>query len=172
MVSMSRRVLGAGLAVAVIAFTPGVTRADVIISVPDKIDWHCTPEEQCPTGVVCEYGSLDRIDVGADCRADAKRKGWERRCREGGPSGGKEVFCPLGATGNWTMRRRPVKDVPDSVEVPEAEATNTDPPQDAGPATLPPEPPRSTTNSCAVGNAGLGAVWLVLAFTLLRRRRS
>ncbi|MBZ5707770.1 hypothetical protein [Nannocystis pusilla] len=170
---MHRRVLASGLAVAVIAFTPGAARADVIISLPDRIDLHCTLEEQCPTGVVCEYGSLDRIAVGADCRAEARKKGWERRCRYGGPSGGTEVFCPLGATGSWAMPGRPVKDVPDSVEVPgaEAEPASAPPSPAGGPATLPPEPPRSTTNSCAVGDAGLGAVWLVLAFTLLRRRR-
>lgn len=96
------------LTVALLALAPRASRADIPPS-PDSPDAHCTPAEQCPSGIYCPYSNHpgkapdpNEVPVGRECRQNAAAKGLERRCRNGGNYNGSDLFCPKGETGSWS----------------------------------------------------------------------
>ncbi len=93
---------------ALLGVSPRAARAD-IPPPPDSPDAHCTPAEQCPSGVYCPYShhpgrppAPDEENVGQACRQDASAKGLQQRCRNGGNYSGQDLFCPKGETGSWS----------------------------------------------------------------------
>lgn len=153
------------LAAAAAVFVPSPARADIPPD-PDSPDAHCSQAEQCPTGEYCDYAfspgapEEEWKHVGEDCRKAVAAKGLERRCRDGGNYGGRELYCPPGASGSWTP--------------PGVKATSTPEPEKPEPAKpgKPPEPGKPSAGGCAVdgGGPGFALAWLVLPLALLRRR--
>jgi hypothetical protein len=172
---MSSRAFRAVLAGMAVACAPAVALADIPPD-PDSPDAHCSLAEQCPGGEFCDYAFMpgqpeaEWKHVGADCRTAVAAKGLQRRCRDGGNYSGQELFCPPGATGSWS---------PDGKTTPPAPANGTSEPakpvaaasEPAKPAAAASEAAKPGTSSCALGSAGTGVGWLVLAFALRRRRR-
>jgi hypothetical protein len=92
--------LFARVALLSILAAPCIAWADALPGDPDDVFYHCTPEEQCPTGSeMCSatHGPAGQRPVDAECAARATAKKLERRCY--GKNG--HLFCPAGATGSW-----------------------------------------------------------------------
>lgn len=84
------------LAVTVLA---GLLTFALLRATTNPADAHCSPEEQCAAGIFCpQDGGRNKVSVGQECRANAHRKGFERRCQSG-RGAGFELYCPPGATG-------------------------------------------------------------------------
>ncbi|MBZ5710590.1 hypothetical protein [Nannocystis pusilla] len=171
---MSTRASWLVLAAATVALLPGAALADIPPD-PDSPDANCSREKQCPTGEFCDYSFMPGQPesewklVGEECRTAAAAKGLQRRCRDGGNYSGVELFCPPGATGSWSPPGTKTAPAPESHKPAPALAPASEPAK-PGPAPAS-EPAKPATSSCAVGSAGAGAGWLVLAIALLRRRR-
>jgi len=161
---------------AVIALVPGAALADIPPD-PDSPDANCSKDKQCPTGEFCDYAfnpgapESEWKHVGEECRTAVAAKGLQRRCRDGGNYSGGELFCPPGATGSWSPPGAKTSPAAEPKPAPASEPTK---PASASEPTKPApasESAKPATSSCALGEAGAGAGWLVLAFALLRRRR-
>ncbi|MCY0991246.1 hypothetical protein OV203_29135 [Nannocystis sp. ILAH1] len=176
MSSRAYRVVLAGMAVACM---PAVALADIPPD-PDSPDAHCSLAEQCPGGEFCDYAFMpgqpeaEWKHVGADCRTAVAAKGLQRRCRDGGNYSGQELFCPPGAKGSWSADGKAAPPAPTPApangtsEPAKPVAAASEPTRPAAGAS---EPAKPATSSCALGGAGTGVGWLVLAFALRRRRR-
>lgn len=137
---------------------PAVARADIPPD-PDSADAHCTPAEQCPSGVYCDYAFRpgqpdgDWKEVGAACRADAEGRGLERRCRNGGNYGGKNLYCPRGEKGSWSPG-----------------GASSAPPAPTPASPTAPSPAKSG-GFCSVRDASGASLLALLPLLALRRRR-
>lgn len=121
----------------------------------------CTPDDQCPSGVLCPYAfDPDEPDgewqeLGADCREFALESGLQWRCQDGDELAGDALYCP-------SDDDRPLG--------PDAFANRGDPSS----APKPPKPPKPKAKGCTVHDDADGAGLLALAgllLTRLRRRR-
>lgn len=146
-----------GLAAATLA---APARADIPPD-PDSADAHCTPPEQCPSGVYCDYAFRPGApedewkNVGADCRSGAASRGLKQRCRNGGNYSGQNLYCPEGETGSWS---------------PGGKVT---PPPAPAPAPAPAPGPAPTPAKAGMCNASgpTSPLALLLLLGLVRRRR-
>ncbi len=106
-----RSSLALGVPIVVSLFLSTLARADVPPD-PDSIDAHCTPAEQCPSGVICERAVMNK-ELGAACRAGAVAKKLELRCGKGATRG-EDLFCPAGEKGTWSKAPSDAKDAKDA----------------------------------------------------------
>lgn len=148
------------LAAAAVVLVSPAARADIPPD-PDSPDAHCSQAEQCPNGEFCDYAfspgapESEWKHVGEECRTAVQAKGLERRCRDGGNYGGRELFCPPGETGSWSQ----------------GEKTSPTPANEGPPAPPKPSGPKAVGKCAIDGGPVLALAWLVLPLALLRRRR-
>lgn len=82
---------------------PCVAWADALPGNPNDIYYHCTPDEQCPTGsetCPATIGPAGQRPVEPKCAEAAAAKKLEERCY--GKAG--HLYCPPGATGSWKAK--------------------------------------------------------------------